>query len=75
MNKRGAIANTTAQGPVRSQNTKREFSFPSLGSIHLKRQLDGYSYGPSLLWKTSYITKKSGVFADLAKSGGTSVSD
>ena len=29
MYKHSAIANTTAQGPVRSQNTKRGFSFPS----------------------------------------------
>jgi len=29
MYKHSAIANTTAQGPVRSQNTKGGFSFPS----------------------------------------------
>ena len=41
MYKHSAIANTTAQGPVRSQNTtKGEFSFLSLGPIYLKRQLD-----------------------------------
>ena len=41
MNKHSAIANTTAQGPVRSQDTKGGVLFSVLlDTLHLKRQLD-----------------------------------
>ena len=49
MYKHSAIANTTAQGPVRSQDKKGSSLFVLLGTLHLKRQLDRYSYVPSLL--------------------------
>ena len=44
MYKHSAIANTTARGPVRSQDTKGGVLFSVLlGTLHLKRQLDRYS--------------------------------